>query len=80
MNQRGVTVNAVLPGCFLSKMARPVLQPATLAPIVANVPLRRIGNDEVLKGEVLLLASDAGQQITGILLPVDGGTSAVVGA
>ena len=80
MNQRGATVNAILPGVFPSKMARHMLQPATLAPIVANVPLRRIGNDEGLKGEVLLLASDAGQQITGILLPVDGGTLAVVGA
>lgn len=49
-------------------------------PIVSSVPLRRIGNDEGLKGAVLLLASDAGQHITGVLLPVDGGASAVVGA
>ncbi len=76
----GITVNAILPGVFPSRMAQHMLEPATLAPIVAHVPLRRIGNDEGLKGAVLLLASDAGQHITGVLLPVDGGASAVVGA
>ena len=75
----GITVNAILPGIFPSKMAQHMLSPATLDPIVANVPLRRIGDNEGLKGAVLLLASDAGKHITGILLPVDGGASAVVG-
>ena len=75
----GITVNAILPGVFPSKMAQHMLEPAVLAPIVANVPLRRIGDDEGLKGAVLLLASDAGKHITGVLLPVDGGASAVVG-
>jgi NAD(P)-dependent dehydrogenase (short-subunit alcohol dehydrogenase family) len=76
----GITVNAILPGVFPSKMAQHMLEPAVLAPIVANVPLRCIGDDEGLKGAVLLLASDAGKHITGVLLPVDGGASAVVGA
>jgi gluconate 5-dehydrogenase len=76
----GITVNAILPGVFPSKMAQHMLAPDVLAPIVANAPLRRIGDDEGLKGAVLLLASDAGKHITGVLLPVDGGASAVVGA
>jgi gluconate 5-dehydrogenase len=76
----GITVNAILPGVFPSKMAQHMLKPDVLAPIVASVPLRRIGDDEGLKGAVLLFASDAGQHITGVLLPVDGGASAVVGA
>ena len=76
----GITVNAILPGVFPSKMAQHMLEPGVLAPIVAHVPLRRIGDDEGLKGAVLLLASDAGKHITGVLLPVDGGASAVVGA
>ncbi|WP_439607649.1 SDR family oxidoreductase [Hydrogenophaga sp.] len=76
----GITVNAILPGVFPSRMAQHMLKPDVLAPIVASVPLRRIGDDEGLKGAVLLFASDAGQHITGVLLPVDGGASAVVGA
>lgn len=76
----GITVNAILPGVFPSRMARHLIDdPATLEPIVARVPLRRVGDDEGLKGAVLLLASDAGKHITGVLLPVDGGASAVVG-
>ena len=40
----------------------------------------RIGDDEDLKGAALLLASDAGKHITGQLIAVDGGVSAVHGA
>jgi len=46
--------------------------------LTANVPLRRIGGDEDLKGAALLLCSDAGRHITGQILAVDGGASAVV--
>ncbi|KQT09727.1 SDR family oxidoreductase [Ramlibacter sp. Leaf400] len=76
----GINVNAILPGVFPSRMARHLLAPGTIEPIVAQLPLRRVGDDEGLKGAVLLLASDAGKHITGVLLPVDGGASAVVGA
>lgn len=75
----GINVNAILPGVFPSKMAQHLLQPGTIEPLVARLPLRRVGDDEALKGAVLLLASDAGKHITGALLPVDGGASAVVG-
>lgn len=76
----GINVNAILPGVFPSRMARHLLAPGTIEPIVAQLPLRRVGDHEGLKGAVLLLASDAGKHITGVLLPVDGGASAVVGA
>lgn len=76
----GINVNAILPGVFPSRMARHLLEPGSIEPIVAQLPLRRVGDDEGLKGAVLLLASDAGKHITGALLPVDGGASAVVGA
>jgi gluconate 5-dehydrogenase len=46
----------------------------------AHAPLRRLGDDEDLKGAALLLASDAGKHITGQLIAVDGGVSAVHGA
>ena len=76
----GITVNAILPGVFPSKMAQHLTKAGTLEPIEAMLPLRHVGDDEGLKGAVLLLASDAGKHITGVLLPVDGGAAAVVGA
>jgi gluconate 5-dehydrogenase len=47
--------------------------------LVAAVPLRRLGDDEDLKGLAVLLASDAGKHITGQWLAVDGGVSAIIG-
>jgi NAD(P)-dependent dehydrogenase (short-subunit alcohol dehydrogenase family) len=41
------------------------------------VPLQRIGDGEELKGAALLFASDAGKHITGQMLAVDGGVTAV---
>ena len=75
----GITVNAILPGVFPSKMAQHLTKPGTLEPIEEMLPLRHVGDDEGLKGAVVLLASDAGKHITGVLLPVDGGAAAVVG-
>lgn len=40
-------------------------------------PLRRLGDDEDLKGAALLFASNAGKHITGQILAIDGGASAV---
>ena len=76
---RGINVNAILPGVFPTRMARHLMAEETLSAIVEHLPLRRIGDEEALKGAVLLLASDAGKHITGVLLPVDGGAAAVVG-
>jgi gluconate 5-dehydrogenase len=42
-----------------------------------GVPLHRLGDDDDLKGAALLFASDAGKHITGQILAVDGGVSAV---
>jgi gluconate 5-dehydrogenase len=46
--------------------------------MAARAPLRRLGDDDDLKGTVLLLASDAGKHITGQTIPVDGGVTAVL--
>jgi gluconate 5-dehydrogenase len=43
-----------------------------------RAPLRRLGDDEDLKGAVLLFATDAGKHITGQTLAVDGGVSAII--
>ena len=42
------------------------------------MPLNRVGDEEDLKGTVLLFASDAGKHITGQFLVVDGGASAMI--
>jgi len=72
----GITVNALAPGMFPSKMTRSTLQHATDA-IIATTPLGRIGDDDDLKGAAVLFASQAGKHITGQILAIDGGVSAV---
>jgi NAD(P)-dependent dehydrogenase (short-subunit alcohol dehydrogenase family) len=75
----GITVNALAPGFFPSKMTYGTLDRLGVDNIAAGVPLRRIGDDEDLKGATLLFASRAGKHITGQVLAVDGGVSCVFG-
>ena len=70
----GITVNAIAPGFFPSKMSRGALEKIGQK-IVASVPLHRLGNEEDLKGLAVLLASDASRHITGQIVAVDGGAS-----
>ena len=73
----GITVNALAPGFFPSKMTRGILEKLGAAEMARNAPLQRIGDDEDLKGATVLFASDACKHITGQILAVDGGVSAV---
>jgi gluconate 5-dehydrogenase len=73
----GITVNALAPGFFPSKMTKGVLEQFGTNKLAQRAPLQRIGDDEDLKGAALLFASDAGKHITGQILAVDGGVSAV---
>jgi gluconate 5-dehydrogenase len=75
----GITVNALAPGFFPSKMTKGVLQALGADRLASQAPLRRIGDDDDLKGAALLFASQAGKHITGQILAVDGGVSAVHG-
>ena len=72
----GVTVNALAPGYFPSKMTRGTLDKIG-EQIKAATPLHRLGDDEDLKGAAVLFCSDAGKHITGQILAVDGGYTAV---
>lgn len=73
----GITVNALAPGFFPSKMTKGVLDRIGKDEIAAHAPLQRLGDDEDLKGAALLFSSDAGKHITGQILAVDGGVAAV---
>jgi gluconate 5-dehydrogenase len=75
----GITVNAICPGFFPSKMTKGTLERLGEDTLAAHAPLRRLGDDEDLKGTALLFASDAGKHITGQWLAVDGGVSVVTG-
>ena len=67
-----VTVNAVAPGPFQSKMMAATLESFGDS-IAASAPLRRIGRDDDMAGIAVFLASRAGAYLTGAVIPVDGG-------
>ena len=69
-----ITVNAVAPGPFESKMMAATLEQFGDM-IVESNPLKRIGTPEDMVGVVIYLASRAGAYLTGAVIPVDGGMS-----
>jgi NAD(P)-dependent dehydrogenase (short-subunit alcohol dehydrogenase family) len=71
-----VTVNAIAPGPFESKMMAETLR-LHGDEIVARAPLGRIGRPDDLAGTTIFLASRAGSHLTGAVIPVDGGTAMV---
>ncbi|MBI2770793.1 MAG: SDR family oxidoreductase [Burkholderiales bacterium] len=75
----GINVNAICPGFFPSKMTQATLNRLGEDKLAAHAPLRRLGDDEDLKGITLLFASDAGKHITGQWMAVDGGVSMITG-
>jgi NAD(P)-dependent dehydrogenase (short-subunit alcohol dehydrogenase family) len=69
-----ITVNAIAPGPFESKMMAFLLdEPAARAQVEASVPLGRIGRPDDVAGLTLFLASRAGSYLTGAVIPLDGG-------
>ena len=69
-----ITVNAIAPGPFSSRMMRFVVDdPDLYEQALAEVPLRRFGRMEDVAGMVQFLSSRAGSYVTGAVLPLDGG-------
>jgi NAD(P)-dependent dehydrogenase (short-subunit alcohol dehydrogenase family) len=69
-----ITVNAIAPGPFESKMMAWVLEdPDRRRAVEQDVPLGRIGRPDDVAGLTLLLASRAGAYLTGTVIPLDGG-------
>ncbi len=74
----GVRVNAVAPGPFLTDMMNHIRgDPARLDAHNQQVPLRRSGDEDDIKGAIVFLASDASAFVTGHTLVVDGGIRAL---
>jgi NAD(P)-dependent dehydrogenase (short-subunit alcohol dehydrogenase family) len=67
-----ITVNAIAPGPFESKMMAATLE-AFGDSIKASAPLKRIGRPDDMAGAAIYLASRAGAYLTGAVIPVDGG-------
>lgn len=85
---KGVRINAVSPGGTLTGRVQEGLaveakvtgttEAALLAQQQARIPLRRLGTPEEVAQVVLFLASDAASYVTGAIVPMDGGASAVI--
>jgi gluconate 5-dehydrogenase len=71
-----ITVNCICPGFFPTKMTAATLDRFGQE-IAAGTPLRRLGGPEDLKGIAVLFASDASAFITGQVIAVDGGATAI---
>lgn len=74
--KHGIRVNAIAPGFFPSKMSQGILAVIDKQ-IIAMTPMGRLGGEADLMGPAVFLASDASSYVTGHILHVDGGMSAV---
>jgi NAD(P)-dependent dehydrogenase (short-subunit alcohol dehydrogenase family) len=70
---KGVRVNAIAPGWFVTEMNDDYLTGEAGIAIKREIPMGRFGNPGDLDGALLLLTSDAGSYITGATIVVDGG-------
>jgi 3-oxoacyl-[acyl-carrier protein] reductase len=70
---KGVRVNAIAPGWFVTEINRDYLASEDGQKLTRDIPIGRFGEDGDLDGVLLLLASDAGRFIAGTTIVVDGG-------
>jgi NAD(P)-dependent dehydrogenase (short-subunit alcohol dehydrogenase family) len=77
LGPRHITVNAVAPGPFESKMMAATLRSFGDA-IAESAPLRRIGRPDDMAGVAVYLSARAGAYVTGTVIAVDGGIATTV--
>ena len=71
LGPKGIRVNAVAPGITETDMMKAVPK-SVIEPMIAQVPLRRLGQPEDIANAFAFLASDEASYITGVVLSVDG--------
>ena len=71
LGPKGIRVNAVAPGIIETDMMKAVPK-EVVDPMIAQVPLRRLGQPEDIANAYVFLASDEASYITGVVLSVDG--------
>ena len=71
LGPKGIRVNAVAPGITETDMMKAVPK-EILDPMIARIPLRRLGQPEDIANAFAFLASDEASYITGVVLSVDG--------
>lgn len=71
LGPKGVRVNAVAPGITETDMMKAVPK-EVIEPLIAQIPLRRLGQPEDIANAFAFLASDEASYITGVILSVDG--------
>lgn len=77
---RAITVNALAPGPFVSRMTAFATHDEEMrAKVGADVPLRRVGRDEDISGCMLFLCGRGGSYVTGAVIPVSGGINVMCG-
>ncbi|MGC1447209.1 MAG: glucose 1-dehydrogenase [Xanthobacteraceae bacterium] len=70
---KGIRVNAIAPGWFVTDLNREYLEGEAGAKLKREIPIGRFGEEGDLDGPLLLLASDAGRFVTGATIVADGG-------
>ena len=71
LGPKGIRVNAVAPGITETDMMKAVPK-HVIDPLIAQIPLRRLGQPEDIANAFTFLASDEASYITGVVLRVDG--------
>lgn len=76
---RGIRVNAIAPGYFRTALTEVFYEnPAWQQAMLSKIPMQRFGDLDDLVGASIFFCSDASRYVTGVCLPVDGGTLASI--